>query len=302
MKKNPLVFLSGIVVTLVLVAYLSGVFDREVSTIEVPSLSLTPGEITTLAVSSPSLTLTIQRSGEGPWFLQSPGPYPADSGLVGRFVRDLAGLEPETVISTNPDRYGRYGLDSTAKKLSITQKSGKTDLLYLGKNGPDYQSAYVRLNEDPRVFLARGRITLPTDAATWRDKTVFDLPTSRIIERVQVEGEARTFEVRKEGNRWQLTEDGTSVEADSSAVARWLRLYAPLKAVGFLPELTPDSVQASAGYQVRLTLTDQSLFKLWFMERDADLAVAYEAAPEVFKFNKYQKNTLLPDPATLRKK
>lgn len=302
MKKNPLVLLSSLVVVLLLVAYAAGVFDRQVTTIEVPSLDLTADDIASVSVEGPDFALKVGRGPAGLWRLEEPGPYPADTAQVGRFIRALAGFEPETVISTNPDRYPRYGLDSTARILTVTRTGGRSHELLLGKNGPDYQSTYVRLDDDPRVYLAQGRLTVPTDPMNWRDKTVLDIPTALVVSRVQAAGPDRDFAVENPGDGWQLVAGDERVEADSAAVARWLRLFTPMKAVGFLPALTPDSVTTGPHYDLTITLQDQTEFRLRMKEREADLAVIRDEDADVFKFNKYQKATLLPDPETLKKK
>ena len=61
-----------------------------------------------------------------------------------------------TIISENPDNYRKYSLDdSTGTHLAVINSKGETVGYYIfGRSKSDYSRSYVRVGDDPKVYLA----------------------------------------------------------------------------------------------------------------------------------------------------
>ena len=79
-----------------------------------------------------------------------------------------------TIISENPEKYGKYSIDdSTGTHLAVIDSKGETVGYYVfGRSKSDYSRSYVRVGNDPRVYLADQNVTymLSTRPTYWGDK------------------------------------------------------------------------------------------------------------------------------------
>ena len=79
-----------------------------------------------------------------------------------------------TIISENPDNYGKYSLDdSTGIHLAVINSKGETVGYYVfGRSKSDYSRSYVRVGDDPKVYLADQNVIymLSTRETYWGEK------------------------------------------------------------------------------------------------------------------------------------
>ena len=79
-----------------------------------------------------------------------------------------------TIISENPKKYGKYSVDdSTGTHLAVINSKGETVGYYVfGRSKSDYSRSYIRLGDDPNVYLADQNVTymLSTRATYWGEK------------------------------------------------------------------------------------------------------------------------------------
>ena len=85
-----------------------------------------------------------------------------------------------TIISENPDNYGKYSVDdSTGIHLAVIDSNGGTIGYYVfGRSISDYSRSYVRVGKDPKVYLADQNVTymLSTRESYWGEKSKEELP------------------------------------------------------------------------------------------------------------------------------
>lgn len=296
MTQKHLLVLFGILLGLVGIAYLTGAIGGDASTIEVPEVDIVAADLEQLRITSPDQTIALQREGSR-WRLTAPVEAWTDSAAVARFVQALGDLQLESVVSTNRDRYARYGVDSTASVVEAVGPDGMHRLV-VGNQGPDFQSVYVRLDDAPTVYLAHGRPGLPADADQWRDKVVVNLP-QEAVSSVAVRGPEWTFAVRRGPSGWQMEREGTSAPADSAAVVRWLQRFAPMRADGFMDDVSPAVVADSATYQVTFTTTTGPTEAIRLFQRDDAYAVTGTDANTTFQLSASRLDTYVPEPTTL---
>jgi len=208
-------------------------------------------------------------------------------------------LAPESIVSTNPQKYGTYGVDSTARVIRIATQSGDSLRLVLGKQGPDYQSVYVRIQSDPRVFAAKGPVYLPTNLDTWRDKIILTFGPPAQLARVEVKTGEEQYVVVASGGQWNIKSASGTVPADSAAVARWMARFNPLRADGFIADGRPAQVRENAGGHVKLVAEDGRTDEIWLSVREKDIAIVSNDSPDVFKLYSYHQANLLPPEKSL---
>ena len=93
-----------------------------------------------------------------------------------------------TIISENPEKYEKYFVDdSTGTHLAVIDSKGETISYYVfGRSKSDYSRSYVRLGNDPKVYLADQNITymLQTRPTYWGEKQKEEviLPTTGSVD------------------------------------------------------------------------------------------------------------------------
>ena len=89
-----------------------------------------------------------------------------------------------TIISENPQKYEKYSVDdSSGTHLAVINSKGKTVGYYVfGRSKSDYSRSYIRVGDDPNVYLADQNVTymLSTRATYWGEKPKEDLPPPSI--------------------------------------------------------------------------------------------------------------------------
>ena len=299
MQQQQLIWLAGVLVLLVGIAFLAGAFDSEISTIDVPSLGIPTDALDTMEiVQDDSTTITINRTESG-WQLTSPVQARTDSITMARFTENLGNLDFETVVSTNEERYATYGVAEGARRINLSWNDAQKSLI-LGNAGPDFQSIYIRLADDPRVFLTRGRLNLPADLDAWRDKVLIDVPI-HLVNRIAVASPETSFEVEHDGSGWQITDtaDDEIVPGDSASVASWVNRFSPIRAIGFLDETPAADIKAEASHQVHFTVPGGSTQTIWFLELEDDLAATVNNSNVTYRLSKSMLESYIPSIASL---
>ena len=81
-----------------------------------------------------------------------------------------------TIISENPEKYGKYSVDdSTGTHLAVIDLKGETVGYYIfGRSKSDYSRSYVRIGDDPKVYLADQSVTymLQTRPTYWGENPI----------------------------------------------------------------------------------------------------------------------------------
>ena len=80
-------------------------------------------------------------------------------------------VNKSTIISENPEKYSKYSIDdSTGTHLAVIDFNGETVGYYVfGRSKSDYSRSYVRIGDDPNVYLADQNVTymLSTRKTYW---------------------------------------------------------------------------------------------------------------------------------------
>jgi len=294
-KQRRNLWLIGLLVALLVIAYASGTFDAAPTTVDVPTLEVDAADVSAVEIDSPDFTVKAERSA-GTWQLTEPVAWLADSSVVSSFVRSVAGMDLQSIVSTNPERYGRYGVDSTGSDVRLSLGSREIHLV-VSSEGPDFSTNYVRLGDDERIFVGSPRLALPTDANRWRSRIVARIPEPS-IQTVSVSSPGEDYSIERADGGWQFHTSTGSTPADSAGVANWLRSYATLRADGFLAD---DAPADSLVHHVEFALSDGRHLAFTVSELENELAVQYSEEPRaVYRFYSSRKSSLVPDSATIQ--
>jgi len=158
--------------------------------------------VSAVRIVGPDQTMTLQRNG-GAWTVNG---NPADSSTVTRFWNALVKPEVGRVVANNPSNHERMGLSaSTAWSVDFTLVDGGMVSVLVGKTGPIFPSAYVRLPDQDAVVVVSGdfRPTVVLSVTQWRDKTILRVDTAAVA-RVVLETDEGIHVAERADDTWSV--------------------------------------------------------------------------------------------------
>ena len=105
------------------------------------------------------------------WVIAGDESPSADAQAVGRLLDDLATMRPVRVVTRNRAHYARLQTGDDATRVVLRDGNGKTVFsAWIGKQGSDVISTYVRLENMPEVFAVDRSLTwqVKRSAAGWK--------------------------------------------------------------------------------------------------------------------------------------
>lgn len=80
--------------------------------------------------------------------------FPADAEKVLQIIQTVSTLEKHEPVSSNPEKQNTFQIFPAGLKVSFFNKDGKQIArLFVGKQGPDYFSTYVKDENSSEVYL-----------------------------------------------------------------------------------------------------------------------------------------------------
>lgn len=167
--------------------------------------------------------------------------FKADTEKVNRLFELVKEAKAVSLASTNPEKQALFQVNNLAKILTLYGVDGKRlGELYIGKNGPDLFSAYVRQDGENEVYLTGGQLgaAASADIINWRDRLIWDYAPG-IIKQVDVvspgaNGGNYTLS-RGETGTWGLSV--SSDPLDSSKVEAFIKKMSRVMALNFASTL-----------------------------------------------------------------
>ena len=291
MQQKQTLVLGGTLVVLLIIAWISGVFDRNPSNVDVPELDLPTSEVTRISVTLPDITFTVEKQGIQ-WFMREPVDMPADSATVTRLLNELEDLSLNNRATSNPDRYGIYGIDSTATTVSLTWSDGAEDIV-ISRQGRDYMSIYVKIGDNPDVYSTNGRVTVSQDLDRWRDRQILDLGTGTVMS-ARVTRPDDTYEVSLNNGVWMVN----GQPGDSLQVTNWIRRFSPLSADGFFDDI-PVQILTDPSYRIDFSTSTNTTSSVQAMPAESAVAITLGGSQFTYRVYESRLNQLFPDPSSL---
>jgi hypothetical protein len=103
-------------------------------TAPVLTLTLDSASVVKIDIQKGTRALSLENVG-GKWMVVSGASYPADAAAVRQFVGGLCRLKIGSHISSNPERQAIFQVDSSGTRLVVTERSGASTSLIIGKWG-----------------------------------------------------------------------------------------------------------------------------------------------------------------------
>ena len=291
MQQKQTLVLGGTLVVLLIIAWISGVFDRNPSNVDVPELDLPTSEVTHISVTLPDITFTVEKQGMQ-WFMREPVDMPADSATIARFLNELEDLSLNNRATSNPNRYGIYGIDSTATSVSLTWSDGAEDLV-ISRQGRDYMSIYVQIGDNPNVYSTNGRVTVSQDLDRWRDRQILDLGSGTVMS-ARVTRPDDTYEVSLNNGVWMVN----GQVGDSLQVTNWIRRFTPLSADGFFDDI-PVQILTNPSYRIDFSTSTNTTSSVQAMPAESAIAITSGGSQFTYRVYESRLNQLFPDPSSL---
>ena len=114
------------------------------------------------------------------WRISGNDTLKVKSRSIDNLFNKVLNVNRGTIISENPEKYSKYSVDdSTGTHLAIINHKGETVGYYIfGRSKSDYSRSYVRVGDDPKVYLADQNVTymLSTRATYWGEKPKEEVP------------------------------------------------------------------------------------------------------------------------------
>lgn len=116
---------------------------------------------------------------DGKWTITEPFKYRTVSALVENAVSNLARMEIESLVSTNPEKQESFGFGPTDKAVIKVFEDGKEKAAFLLGNPSASNTAYVKKEDSNEIYIAdnldRFNFVKPR-LDDWRDRIVIKIP------------------------------------------------------------------------------------------------------------------------------
>jgi len=258
--------------------------------------SYKPAEIN-LAIDSASVVkVEIQRPGKsvsmenmgGKWRITSPMQCAANTSSITELISGLHKLKVGSLISSNPEKQSLFQVDSTGSRVTLTERSGKTTGLIVGKIGPSYSDVYFRLPESRDVYLGEGinSWTVNRELKDWRDKTIFSASPDS-INGLDMRYRGKSFLLQRDSTAWKYGEDSIA----TSVMTPMLRVLTGLHADDFVDTLYQPKTQA---FEIRVRSSGEADLRFFPQPPDSSkYFVQTSESAQGFTLNKWTVQELL---------
>ena len=197
----------GILVTMMATAFfvdLPGVVEEATYSLPDIELSLDPSRVVRVEIDRTGAYVKLERI-HGSWRITDPVNDAVDDDAIAQLLKGIAQFRLTNMVSTNPARQGKFQVDGSGTRVTITTEDGSSIPIVIGKQARDENRTFIRPASSNTVYLADG-ITpgmINRELRDWRHRTVYQTDPGRITAISLKEG-AETFVFRKTGRAWQL--------------------------------------------------------------------------------------------------
>ena len=172
-------------------------------------IDLKEDEVASLAIRAEGEDIRIARNEDDKqkWTLEHPVKERANSAAVNNLLFDLKDIRVVEFIKTSATDLKPFGLGPPKKKLIVTDKDGKDWSLSLGKLTAEKKHHFAQRTGEEAVFTLKVTdvekiFRSPHDL---KDRTLLRFKKEE-IERIEVRYPNQTFELKRSGMEWRLTQ------------------------------------------------------------------------------------------------
>lgn len=240
-----------------------------------PTLRTDVEQIKSLVIRTGDQTVSLDRDGTA-WTVRERHGYPADAGkIVGLLVSmtQMAKLEGKTKL---PERYDRLevedpaGKDARSRQITLLGADGKTIAsLIAGKRhtelGGTEGGIYVRVGDDPQVWLVTGDVPGEAKAGDWLKKEIVDVKDIAVNRMVVTHPSGEKIVIARDGAALNIENAPKGAAQSPDAGGEYARILtgmmledvAPVAEINFAKDKTTTAVvDGVGGFQVTLEATE----------------------------------------------
>jgi hypothetical protein len=194
--------------------------------------------LTQLTLTREGETLEFQRSGDGPWRIVKPAPYPADAFAVGGLASELADLK-RAGSDTGEAKLEAFGLEKPVATATLVWTEAddaekKTRTVEFGSAVPGTDMTAARVAGQTRVLFVPSSVleAVRRSADDYRSKELFEGPSADVSRLEISRGQGSLALARREGI-WWISQPIADL-ADASAADRLVNELTALRARDFI--------------------------------------------------------------------
>jgi len=260
--------------------------------------NITRAQVDTVVISRAKDTTVLARKDSADWMVNGQPAAPNAVGDLFTALSDTA-VSSELVAERKASHSG-LGVDSTGSRVQIKGKGKTLANLVVGNRSNDASGGYVRLADQERTYLVRGRLVevLTRAPDEWRNHQIARV-TADSIGRIEISRGRKSYALRRSEKKWELAPGGA---ADSAKVGNLLTAYSSIEASGFATPAQRDSARfGSPDRRVRVVRQDgTALLTLVFDSTAAGFWVRPDTSKIVYKVESWTADRLAPADSTLQ--
>jgi hypothetical protein len=179
-------------------------------------------------------------SGKDAWSLNQPLQARADQGSVDRILSAFEKVKYKEVIEEQSKNLSSYELDKPKMTIQLNLKGNVQKAVSIGAKNPIDNVYYIKVNNDPRVYLAEGTIgdLSSITLLDLRDKKLTDFSSEK-VESVSMKTAQIDLQFKKANGIWKMLKPVQSPASDSE-VTSLLSSLENLRATSFVDEPSTD--------------------------------------------------------------
>ena len=202
------------------------------------------------------------------WLIKEPITYLADKIIMKKFLETLNDFKFEGIISENPEKQGKFQVDSTGTRAQIFKGDKMVLDFVVGKIDQHYSHTFIRESESNKVYSVAGNhiYAFNKKVDQWRDKIIVDIPKDE-IDYIEVSYGDTTLYYTFVDTVWYFRQDDKEIEVEVSKLSSVINAFSPMKTTKFQDEPV-DVNWDKPDETVVVTLVDGTGYNLKFIQKD----------------------------------
>jgi len=234
---------------------------------------------------------------EGNWVVSSSDDFSADEEAVEKLLESVRDFKVKDIVSKNPENQNQFQVNDL---MGIGTKVSDFDgnilaHVYVGKNGPNFLSTYIRKEGTDQVILEEGYLKTIFDKSrtSWKDMHIFNTD-KELIEYFRLESSDGVIVCEKDENENWLVKEPETFNADNEVVDKITDTLATLSTNDYmdkkeLSEYSLDKPERNLVFRMK----DKKEYKLIISKEDKNKYYAKKPESDlVYSLYKYRINNI----------
>ena len=131
-------------------------------------LKTDPSTITAIEIQSPGMKIILAEE-SGNWKLKVENEHLAGQEYVDILIDFLGNISLSDIISDNPERFSKYGVDDTGTHFTVINSEGSEKIFIIGDDDRGRKNSFYRLHDGGKVYIGTifPRHRLPDELEGW---------------------------------------------------------------------------------------------------------------------------------------